>query len=102
VPRSLADVAWGLAAVFGYAGSLAIWPIYRLTRRGRAPDRALLIVFLANLGAMAAWTGLEIWWALRGGDWLHGLVMYLVINVLFSVACALARWARRVGAEDRA
>jgi hypothetical protein len=66
----LKNTALGVVAGLLYAGSLAVWPIYRWRPRGRKALRSLFLVFLVHIAAVAAWTGVEFyvlaWW--RGRD----------------------------------
>jgi len=66
-----------------YGGSLAFWPLYRLLRRQRPRLRSLAVTFAVHVILVLGWTVLEVRWAQRGGDWLHGLTIYIVINLVF-------------------
>jgi hypothetical protein len=96
----LKNTALGVVAGLLYAGSLAVWPIYRWRPRGRKALRSLFLVFLVHIAAVAAWTGVEILSALTGGDWLHGLTVYAAINVLFLSFYVLAWWRGRDQTRD--
>ncbi len=71
-----------LAALL-YGGSLAFWPLYRLLHRGKPRLRSLAVAFAIHVVLVLGWTVLEVSWARRGGDWLHGLIIYIGINLLF-------------------
>jgi hypothetical protein len=55
------------------------------------------MVFLVHVGAMAAWTVVEVVVAFRyhGDDWLHGLIVYMALNVGFLVAYVLVWFVGR-------
>ncbi len=66
-----------------YGGSFAFWPVYRFLRRGKKRLRSLAVAFVVHVALVLGWTVEEVRSALRDGDWLHGLVIYIGINILF-------------------
>ncbi len=85
MPQYLQDILLAPLGALLYAGSLAFWPAYRLRHREGPRSRSLFVVFVVHVTLLLAWTGLEVIWAFQGGDWLHGLVIYICLNVVFLV-----------------
>ncbi len=83
-----------------YGGGLAFWPLYRLLRRGRPRLRSLAVAFAVHVALVLGWTALEVRWAQRGGDWLHGLVIYIGINFAFLLVYLLLLFLGRSRAES--
>src|SRR3954453_13464135 len=82
-----------------YAGSLLIWPVYRLRHPKRTQrGRTLFRVFLVQLALYIVWTVILLISALRHGHWLHGVTLYIVMNALFLFVARIA-WSSTVEAE---
>ncbi len=84
MPSSIQIVLLAPVGLVLYAGSILFWPIYRLLHRKRTRrGRALFQVFVVQLVLYLGWSALLLISALRHGDWLHGVTVYLLMNVIF-------------------
>src|SRR5436853_4958847 len=82
-----------------YAGSILIWPLYRIRHRKRTQrGRALFRVFLVQLALYIVWTVMLLLSALHQGDWLHGVTIYIVMNLVFLFVQWIA-WSSTVEVE---